>query len=113
VVPTGDEAELDAEDNKSLQALGIYSQLNSAYYAMQHSRPAQIGAAVVDSPLALLAWYGGLFQEGQWPLRRGNPRYLYSDPSSVFNDVELLRTLTLFYLTASAHTRWDIERTLD
>ena len=74
------------------------------YIAIQSTRPATIGAALVDSPVGLLAWIVDKFAASTHP-----PDAL---PDNVIGRDRLLTNVMLYWLTATAALprTWDTRR---
>jgi pimeloyl-ACP methyl ester carboxylesterase len=65
----------------------------SAYYMLQTTKPNTIGLALQDSPVGQLAWIGEKMMDWSDPAQGTGP--------SVLNSNEILRTVSLYYLSRS------------
>jgi epoxide hydrolase len=78
---------------ESLKRLGWYRANDNGYAIIQATRPQTLGYGLTDSPVGQLAWIVEKFQG--WSDCDGHPE-------NIFTKDQLLDTVTLYWLTASA-----------
>ncbi|MFD9702490.1 epoxide hydrolase family protein [Lentzea sp. NPDC059081] len=76
--------------------IGTFLREETGYIAIQATRPAAIGPALVDSPVGLLAWMVDKFKAWTWPVE--------ALPDTVLGADRLLANITLYWLTATAES---------
>ncbi|KAK4957083.1 hypothetical protein LTR10_005041 [Elasticomyces elasticus] len=80
------------EKDEQANAL-VWRTTGNAYFSVQATKPNTIGLALHDNPLGQLAWMGEKFISWSDP-RQGTP-------PSVLTHIDILRSVSLFYLTES------------
>jgi epoxide hydrolase len=78
---------------ESLARLGWYRASDNGYALIQGTRPQTLGYGLTDSPVGQMAWIVEKFQG--WSDCNG-------DPETIFSKDQLLDTVSLYWLTASA-----------
>lgn len=82
----------DPDEIVALEAMELFSNVESGYARLQSTRPQTIGYALADSPTGQAAWIYEKFQ--RWSDCGG-------DPETIFSRRELLDNITLYWLTNS------------
>lgn len=92
-LPPEDETFEDAEAREGRDVFAAFREWGTGYSAIQSTRPQTLGYGLTDSPVGQAAWIYEKFQA--WTQNEGNPE-------SVLSVDEMLDTITLYWLTASA-----------
>jgi pimeloyl-ACP methyl ester carboxylesterase len=87
-------AELTDLERDRMRRIGVFMQEEYGYIAIQSTRPATLGAALVDSPVGQLAWIVDKFREWTFPLE--------ANPDVVIGRDRLLTNVMLYWLTRTA-----------
>jgi pimeloyl-ACP methyl ester carboxylesterase len=87
--------DIDAEEQSFIDRLTVYNDTDSGYYKEQSTKPQTIGYALDDSPAGLAAWIVEKFRT--WSDCDG-------DVERSFTKDQLLDNLTVYWVTATAHS---------
>jgi pimeloyl-ACP methyl ester carboxylesterase len=88
--------ELSSDEKQMLIDAKNYRDVDSGYFKQQSTKPQTVGYGLDDSPAALLAWIGEKFRT--WTDNDGGP------PHAGVGWEALLRNITIYWVTATAHS---------